>query len=293
MNALSADFEDNLGEEELIDPSQISRAKPFSIIGEYDWIGKSHFSDAPFQNNEIDFNQGTLSFRSVVWYNERCREGVLGEIGYSSTHIGWDNNPFFNEHHFNTANVGFTLFTERMCNWLWTFRFVAGFDVDSHAPSDSTAYDTLLWGRYNISPRWGVHFGFLAQTGMRIDHVYPIIGFDWKPNAKWEVDVVYPVNIAVVYNINCNWAFAMAARFWDSRFRLNEDQPISEGLLVYRNSGIEVETRYHYNDWISAQLHAGYTLGGQLKVANRQYEDKMHFDFDSGPYIGGDFTISF
>lgn len=292
MNVLSADFEDNLGEEQLIQPEK-TRAKPFSLVGEYDAIGNSHFNDAPFKDSKIDFSQGTLTFRSVLWYNPCCKEGIMGEVGYSSTHIGWDNNPFFTQHRFNTANVGFDLFTERLHNWLWTFRFMAGFDVSPNAPSDSTAYDTLLWGRYSVNCRWGVHFGFLAQTGMRVDHVYPIIGFDWKPDTKWEFNVVYPVDMAIVYHVNCNWAFAVAGRFWESRFRINENQPIPEGILVYRNNGVEAEARYKYNDWLSAQIHAGYTFGGQLKVANRQYEDKMHFDFGAAPYVGGDFTISF
>lgn len=293
FSSLSAEFEDNLGEQDLIQPSQIPSAKPFALMGDYDWIGKSHFSDDLFSDQEISFSQGDGAFRYPIFYNPCCKEGLLAELGYSYSNIGWNNNPFFNQHNFNTFNFAFTLFTERLDNWLWTFRLAAGYDTDRGDFWEATAYDILLWGRYAVNCRWGVHFGFLGLTGMRIDHVYPIIGFDWKPNAKWEANVVYPVDIAIVYNVNCNWALAGAVRFWNSRFRLSEDEPISSGLLVYRNNGVEAEARYQYNDWLKAQIHAGYTLGGQLKVANKQYQDKMHFDFDAAPYVGGEVQISF
>lgn len=128
---------------------------------------------------------------------------------------------------------------------------------------------------------------------MRIDNVYPILGFDWKPNDKWEVNAVFPVNMAIVYNWTDNFAFALAGRLWNSRFRLGEDEPIPDGLLKYTNSGIELQGRYQYCSWISAQIRAGYSFGGQLKVANRKYQDKMHFDFEGAPYLGGELLLEF
>lgn len=290
---LSAEFEDNLGEEQLIQPAQIPSLKPFAILADYDWIGKSHFSDTPFNNQEIGFSQGDAAFRFPVAYNPRCKEGILGEVGYSYTNIGWNDNPFFNQHNFNTFNAAVTLFTERLDCWLWTFRFSLGYDTCRRDFWEATVYDILLWGRYTFNCHWGAHFGFLALTGMRIDNVYPIIGFDWKPNDRWEVNVVYPVDISLVYHLNCNWSLAGAARFWNSRFRLGPDEPIPNGLLVYRNNGVEAAAIYKYSDWFKADVHAGYTVGGQLKVANQQYQNKMHFDFDSAPYIGGEVEINF
>lgn len=292
-NALYAEFEDNLGEEELIQPRDVSRAKPFALIGEYDYIGLSNFSTEPFTDEKISFSQGNGAFRSIIIYNPCCTEGILGEVGYSNTNINWRDNPFFDQGTFNTVNFALTLFTERLNKWLWTVRLAGGYDYDRNDFSEATVYDLMLWGRYTVNCNWGVHFGVLGQTGMRIDHVYPILGFDWTPNAKWEINIVYPVDMTIVYNMNCSWSFALGARFWDSRFRLAADEPIPNGLLVYRNAGVEMEARYHPNEWIKASVHAGYTTGGQLKVANQQYEDKLHFDFDAAPYIGGDLTIEF
>lgn len=291
--SLNAAFEDSISTEELIKPEDVSRQDPFTIQAYYDYIGYSKMEKKEFDCTKIRYNQLNVAGRMVFYYNPRCQEGAMIRGGYTRDQIYWFDNPYFDQVNFNTADLSLIFFSHRLCNWLWTGQVSAGYDTDRNSLGKATAWDFLLWGRYSRSDCFGVHVGFLAQTGMRIDHVYPILGFDLKLRGPWRLSVVYPVNISLFYDIDCNWSAGIAARFFNSRHRLSGADLTPDGLVTYKATGAEFRMNYQLANRVTANIHAGGTFGGQLKVANSEYRNKKHFDFKPAGYVGGEFEFSF
>ena len=126
-----------------------------------------------------------------------------------------------------------------------------------------------------------------------MDRIYPIIGFEWEINKKWQLDLVFPVNIDIQYNFNCNWQAAVAMRFFDVRHRVGKDESLTQALVTYRNSGVEFALRYDWDPYIEANMHLGSTIGGMLRIANKDNRKPKHFKLDPSGYFGGEVVYKF
>jgi hypothetical protein len=273
-------------------------AGPYLIKGYIDVIGRAKFrkcNDLP----RLKFSTGQAEFNFVYYYNA-CYKEALSITGiYDRTRLDWTLNPYFNQKDFDNFSILFNGYTERLDNWQWRSQISINFvNLEYWDYQDYMTYDFILWGRYTY-PCWetlgkiGVHIGFLAQTGMKIDRVYPIIGFDWEYNDQWKLNAVYPVNIALIYTIDQNWSVDLAARFFDQRNRLRKKEFLSEGVWHYQTTGGEFGINYTPTKWITANVHAGINFGGHLTVASRHYRHRHRLRLDSAPYAGAEIDINF
>ena len=90
-----------------------------------------------------------------------------------------------------------------------------------------------------------------------------IRGLDWQISRNWRLGLVFPVNMALLYSFSHNWKVGVAGRFFDSRFRVHHHDYSPKPLVRYTNMGAEFIIKYD-NDTISANLHAGTTLRGEI-----------------------------
>ncbi len=241
----------------------------------------------------IDYDHAEVNFTSVIYYNECYNEGLALGLNYEYTFLDWNDNPFFKRKSYDTAVVGITYFTHRLSDWRWLAQGTINFDADKWQFSDYTTYDILLWGRYHYCHNVFLHVGFYAETGLKLDRVWPIFGFEWKFCDDWALNLVYPMNISLVYNYNESWSFAAAARFFNDRHRAGKRGGFYEAVWRYQNTGAEFAINTDWCSWLKSNIHAGYTFGGKLKVANRDDKHSHRFKFKSAPYFGGELTANF
>jgi hypothetical protein len=266
---------------------------PFKISFAGNVVGAAKFDKSGYKHHSLRYREAEANLRFVFWYNPEYKEGAYTTIGYNIVELKWCQNPYFKQSQFNT--VGFTLgaFSQRLCNWLWLA--YANFNLDADRPNfnEYANYDLVIWGRYDYAEGIGLNVGFIGETGMKIDRVYPIIGVDWQATDKWLLSMVFPINISLTYQWDACLAYSLAIRTFDSRHRVGQHATVPRALVAYRNVGAEFGIEYEYASLITMNLHAGYTFGGTLKVANRHYEHKRRFDFDPAAYFGGEVGIRF
>ena len=268
-------------------------AGPFRIHALGDAVGKAKIKNS-FRGNNLYFSTGWAEAGFVYYYDACIEEGASVALVYQNTYLDWQSNPYFSQKDITTLTLDFAGFSKRLCKWDWNGQLSINFDnVGYWDVSDYMYYDLLLWGRYAYFKNLGVHIGFLAETGMKMDRVYPIIGIDWTYDCHWKLNLIFPLNISVVYTINNAWSFTIASRFFDERHRVKKKEWLSEGLWHYQSTGVEFGVNYNYHKWIVANIHAGTTLGGHLKIADRHYKHRQRIHFDSAPYAGGEITVSF
>jgi len=100
------------------------------------------------------------------------------------------------------------------------------------------------------------------------------------------------MNMALAYSITSKWSIGGAGRFFNSRFRVNHDQHSQRPLVRYTNLGAEFFIQYE-TESMTANVHAGSTLWGKLRVAD--HNNKHARDYDLGPagYVGAEMDIKF
>lgn len=278
---------------ENIQISESSEGYPFRAKAAGDWVSRAKISKHR-DDYHIKFAAAAVDASMVFYYDKCNKEAANVAVAYKKTYLNWEHNPYFKETNFDTISLILGGYSERLCDWIWRGQLSINFDNIEHWDfQDYMNYDLFLWGRYHLCENIGFHIGIFAQTGMMIDRVYPVIGIDWKYSQKLHINLIYPVNISAVYSFNPQWSIALAGRFFDERHRVKKDAHLSEGLWVYRVVGAEIALNYNPTDWISANVHLGTTIGGNLKVANRNYHHRRRYDVNDSAYAGGELSVSF
>lgn len=264
---------------------------PFTLQAYGDWINHSKIDKKYYNKDHVNFGEFLVETGGVFAYEPYYDEALFAFAGYRSTYLGWKHNPFFHKKNFNDLVLRLGYSTKRYCKWTLQTILTMNADVNNFQGMYFT-YNLLAAARYNYRSGVGLWIGFLAETGMRSDRCYPVIGFDWQISSKMKLNLIYPTNIAFVYLINPHVSLAAAMRFFDSRHRADKSSPLPRAFWRYTNTGIEAMASYQKNQ-IAFSIHAGYTLGGTLKVANRYNHNSKHFRLNAAPYVGGNVAVKF
>ena len=129
---------------------------------------------------------------AIFFYDEDVGYGLQALAGYDNAHLDWKDIPYRSQN-FGELIVGLGAFTKMIPDWLWQAQVTMNMDTEHRNWNLYTNYDLLLWGRYTTCCRdINLHVGFWMQTGMKIDHIYPILGFDWTFNSKLAAQPCFP-----------------------------------------------------------------------------------------------------
>lgn len=265
---------------------------PISIQIFGDYVGKARVR-CPGRE-KLQFATAIANVNFVYHYDECYKEGLTVGASYMRTELDWKFNPFFTQEGYDTASINLGIFTDRLPGWTWRAQATANFDnLQYWTFSNYMNYDLLMWGRYKYCENIGLHIGFIQLTGMKIDRLYPIIGFDWTYSEDWKVNLVFPVDLSLVYTIDSCWNVALAGRFFNQRHRVKTNQFYSKGLWFYTTGGTELALNYNPTNKIRANIHGGYNFGGHLKIANRHYNNGQRLRLDGAPYAGAEIDMNF
>ncbi len=281
--------------QEQIAPKKSPEVKPspFSFNVEFDAIGKAKIREGFFKKDEIEFTLANFEFEMVYYYNKPYQEGANVVLGYQPTRITWDGNPWFDQSFFNTVTLNFGFLTKRFSDWAWRGQFGVYWDIGKGCMSaEYFNYNLILWGRYAFCKNFGFHLGFIGETGMRMDRVYPIIGIDWAISNKWQLNLIFPLDFSIVYQWTKKWSLAIASSNFNSRHRVQQGEANAGYVVRYQNVGGEFAVRYETQN-LSGNLHAGTTLGGYYRVANNHNHHPHRYKLDPAGYVGGEVQVRF
>jgi hypothetical protein len=278
----------DIGSEKITQPA---KRAPFSFDTYVDVIGSEKIRNKRFEGDHVHFAEAEVEGGMVVYYCPAYSEGAKIALSYTATYLKWSENPWFDQDHFNIVSLTFAGFTKRLDRWFWRSQFSINIDSKEWS-APYTSYDILLWGRYAYCKNVGIHLGFLAQTGLRLDRVFPIFGADWQISRDWRLNLVYPMNISLTYALTRNWLLAIAGRTFNSRFRAHNNGGLSKALIRYINTGAEFAVKYETGS-VSANIHAGSTLGGRYRIADRKNHHARNLRLKPAGYVGAEMDVSF
>lgn len=279
----------------LLNTECSAEGNPFRITVNYNHIDHTNIDEKEFDDQDVRYAIGKVDLDMVWYYNPSREEGSTFLLGYTNTYLNWEENPDFDKSHFNTLTLGLGGFTNRLCDWLWKGFVKYNIDTDNFEFDRYSTWDLLLWGRksFCLCHELGFHIGFYAQTGMKMDRVYPVIGFDWYRTDRWKVNLIFPMDLSVIYLYNTNLSLSAAIRFFESRHRTGNNEPKPRAQFAYRNYGAEFGINYDCAPKIFVNAHIGSTLGGHLKISDKHYGNSTRLDLDPALYYGGEISYRF
>lgn len=267
---------------------------PLTFFVEGDYYGKSKFDEKNWsKRTKIQYAIVDAEAALVFYYNPCYKEGLVLNAGYVWDRIDWKPNPYFRENTFNTFVTAISAFSERATDWTWKSQVRMNLQLDHFNWNHNLTLDLVLWGRYQTTETIGLNFGFLAYTGMKIDRIIPILGFDWQPNEKWKINAIFPIDISATYKFDDRWSVEINSRFLEIRHRFSKHDPVPHGLIEYRNAGFELGLNYDIGQTLQTNIHAGYLIGGLVNISNKHNNHNKRFNFDSAPYAGGEISVNF
>ncbi|MGA8164740.1 MAG: hypothetical protein WB791_06930 [Waddliaceae bacterium] len=262
----------------------------------YDNVLPATIKKKDIDHKKLRYQVAGVNAGSVFLYNPNCNEGLAATLGYDWTYLCWKGNPSFDQCNFQYLNLSLSGFSKRVKNWTWKANATMKIDPTNFNWSHYLCWDLLMWGRYAYSADIFLHVGFYAITGMNINRIYPVLGVEWTCTTPWrplKLSLVFPFDISALWKINDYWEAGVAARFFQSRHRVDKNEPLPRGLWLYTAYGGELTMNYHYSDFIHANLHAGGVFGGELKIADRHWDNPRHFETGLAPYFGAEISLSY
>lgn len=263
-------------------------SRPYGILATADAIGKANLSTDNAQN----MRYGEAEIDLLYGFKVGPLEGFTLEAGYGSDYVNWNTNPYFNQTNFNYVNLAALGYTGSIDNWFWQ----AGFGVhvnNDHSEGwfDYARFGGFLWGRYTLTPTVGLHVGTLTLTGLHKTITYPLVGFDWRIAPKWNLDLIFPVQMELSYYLTQKWTLSTYIRPFLTRQRIGPDEPFA-GIFEYRNVGGELNLSYQYCG-LDFSVFGGYTFSAILKIMDSYGHNGSYYNFATAPYIGFDVLWAF
>jgi hypothetical protein len=217
----------------------------------------------------------------------------IPQIQYNFVTFDWSRNPKFHKKDFSYFVFDLLFFSTSIDRWKWILRFDYNAQLEySHHIGQYSLYNGLLWGSYQLHPKWHYHVGALGYVGMEGYNIYPIIGIDFAPNKRWFFQALFPINYSVEYKIS-DWTIAIKGRPLKERLRAGLHEPSPRAIFSYSSVGTELNIRFEKQLRFSCEGYAGYNCGGHLYVKNNNASHAIYSKFHGAFYGGGSIDYGF
>ncbi|MEZ5314901.1 MAG: hypothetical protein R3E91_01640 [Chlamydiales bacterium] len=268
-----------------------SPAYPCSLSFQYVNAHNTTFRTPSLYGKNLKYLQWDAAF--AYTHSLSNYSGLIFGTGWVGTEINMEDNPEFSNPFFKYVNFSIGGFTKAYDHWTWTSTLAAFFDVEKLSLADYTLYQFVLWGKYDFSESLELDFGFILELGLCKEKIWPIIGFTYLPAKKWQIHAVYPINLSVNYLFSSNWMINGSIRLLRNRYRLQNWEINSRGVLEYYTSGAEVDLIFNPFQWASLKGFIGHTFDGALKIADANDKNGTYYKFKGSLYSGLSVVVSF
>ena len=264
---------------------------PCSFAASYVDVNKTHVTSHDFEGKELIFRQWETAGVHIHPLSPVC--GLTFGAGWVGAELNLENNTDFHQIIFNYLNLLVGGYTSAFSDWLWKASVGAYLDTEEYSLIDYTLYQGVIWGKYAFSRPLELDFGFIVEWGLSRNKVWPLIGFIYVPSPRWQINAVFPVDLSIDYTV-CECLEASASlRFLRSRHRVQQNEPNSQGIFEYHATGAEFDLTYAPFIRFCVTGFLGSTLGGDLKISDRNDENANHLKFDGSFYAGVTALLSF
>ena len=268
---------------------------PLHVGGQFIGVGNTDCTDERpnhlHNNGNVSFNK-TNAFISMMTPISR-HHIFFPRLEYDYITFDWNKNRKFNETHFYYLQFDLMYYCTALEHWKWIARFDYSLQIKhfSH-PGQYSLYNGLLWGAYELNPKWHYHVGALGYAGMEGFNIYPIIGLDYAPDNHWFFQALFPINYSIEYRLS-DWTFAVKGRPLKERLRSGSHEPQPRSVFSYSSMGSEINVRYERQLKFSIEGYGGYNWGGTFYIKDSHGKHAEYVNFNGSIYGGASIDYGF
>jgi len=276
---------------QLNDYAFIDKGKSVDLQGHYSGVDKADFKTKSLKN--IQYTEAAGSAFLAYYFNNK--NAIALQTGLNYMRLDWDENPRFKEKNFKDLVVSLAYVTNSVPGWRWVMNVGTHIDTRYFNLIKNTFYTGFLWGRLAFDKSTGVHFGLLAQKGVKSTYLLPIFGIDWHWRT-FHLNAVFPLDISAAYYLNQFWSVFIKGRsfggWYKSNHRINKTPNQVGSLMSISSSGVDIGL--HYKKFgLDFDVYGGYNFGGWLLIKNINKSNSQYYKYNSAPYVGANLSIIF
>lgn len=159
--------------------------------------------------------------------------------------------------------------------------------------SDSATYGGFFGARYKVSENFGLTFGAIAKTRLEDDAiVVPLLGVKWRIDEKLTLENE-GLGLKLSASITEQWRAFVFGRFELRDYRLDDDNPIPEGVLRDQRVPVGLGIEWRPTPRVSVTL-----IGGAMVYQKFEFDDSSGNQIESDrtrptPFVGLSASIAF
>ena len=165
---------------------------------------------------------------------------------------------------------------------------------------DSTTYGLFAAVAWRLSPDLTIGPGFGVFSRLESGtQFFPVLAIDWNITDRWNLGTgsglaaTLGPGLTLSYKASEHWTIALAGRYEDLEFRLNDDGAAPAGVGQDKSFPLIISGTVEPNKKTSFSLFVGVELGGQLKLKDTFGDTIEKTKYDPAPILGATFTVGF
>jgi hypothetical protein len=269
-------------------PLLAQNGEPFRIT-----TGVGYRADADIDNNGGDFSETRFSVSGSRGFNPNEKLRIEPMVAYRFSAYDFSRPEPWDDIH----SIRATVLARYVIDDKWAV--LGGPSIGFSGESDADASDAMTFGgalgaSYRVSETLVVGAGFTASTEIEDDaRIRPLVILNWQINDRWSFESGYMEVAAgggpggeIRYKINDAWSVSGGMQYQEKRFRLSDDAPVREG--VGEDSSLPLYARVTWQAFPNAafELVGGVSVGGELRLDNRDGHTIAEEDYDPAPLVG-------
>ena len=164
--------------------------------------------------------------------------------------------------------------------------------------SKSDRWGLLGGAAYRFSDRLSIGPGLGVFSDIEDDtDLFPILLLDWKIRDDLRLETGRGLaasrgpGLTLRWTPLASWEFSLSARYEKTRFRLDKDGPVPNGVGQDKSVPLAVAASYKPNRQVELSLLAGADFAGNLRLENADGQRLESSDYDTAPFVGLLFTL--
>jgi len=167
---------------------------------------------------------------------------------------------------------------------------------------DSLVYGGAAGAKYSFTPNIRLGAGVAAYYYLEEARVFPFLIIDMKLSGKFNrfsisnpfhLSPAGPAGVIVSYQLNRQWDIGVGGALRSSRFRLDNNGPIPNGIGEYTRFPLFARLSYKPVPEVTVAFYGGLSLYNRLRVEDRHGDELYESGQDVAPLIGGSISGKF
>lgn len=256
-------------------------------------VGVGYRADADIDKHGGDFNETRVSVTASRGFNPNEKLRIEPILTYRFSAYDFSKpEPWDDIHSFRATVMARYVIDEKWAVFAGPsvgFTGEAGADV-----GDAITFGGALGASYRFSERLTIGAGFTISSEIEDDPlILPLAILNWQINDQWSIEGGYMEAAGaagpggeIVYKINESIAVGGGLQYHQKRFRLSDDARVSEGVGEDSSWPLYAKVTWQVCPRAAIELLGGVSLGGELRLEDRNGHKISKADYDPAPLIG-------